>query len=104
MTFVNQPNFFSDNIKVIKSICLYFICIKYSVGQGMLIISSARYILNYCLPPLQRLFRASILFMYNNTFYDIFLLGKKTPYPLPPVFYTFNVQKYNSAKENFRVF
>ena len=35
----------------------------------------------------------SRLFMYNKIFSDIFLLGKKKPYPPPPVSYANNVQK-----------
>ena len=31
--------------------------------------------------------------MYNKILSDIFFLGKKTPYPLPPVFYANNLQK-----------
>ena len=52
------------------------------------------------LTSLQIQISASRLFMYNKIFSDIFLLGKKIPYPLlPPVFYAKNLQT-NKNRQN----
>ena len=77
-----------------NSICLYILCVKYRGGRVTCLdyFENSYIYAKSLLTPLQIQFSASRLFIYNKTFSDVFFLGKKTPYPLPPVFYANNVQ------------